>query len=184
MSSRKQPKRGRPSKRGKAYNAVIAERRARVSHLYRSNYAIHEISKLIGLHPNDVSDDLKALRAEWREARLTNMDDAMSEQLAKLDLVEREAHDAWEKSKLDAQVRRVTSGPDGRIRVSERRGQYGDPRFKEIILKCIAQRCKILGLEAPTKTESKTTVELPPSREELLEKLQQRLSVLKPKAKE
>lgn len=168
------------SRRSKQQRDISAERRAQVSKLYRQGYAQYEIAKLVGACVNTITNDMAANRAEWREARLMNMDEIVAEQLAKIDLTEREAWEAWEKSKQDAKAisRTKDSGGEGGARTTvrrERRGQYGDPRFSEIVLKCIAQRCKLLGLEPPDKSEVKI-YQPPLSREELAEKLRQQLS--------
>jgi len=34
--------------------------------------------------------------------------------------------------------------------------QYGNPRFLDIVLKCVTKRCEILGLYAPSKIEATT----------------------------
>lgn len=177
--TKKKPERKPPSRRSQQQGAVTAERRARVSNLYRRGYAFVEIAKLVDVHPNTITDDLKALKAEWRETRLMNMDEAIAEQLAKIDLTEREAWDAWEKSKQDAKLFSKTddSGTDEggprTITRRERRGQYGDPRFHDVVLKCIAQRCKLLGLEPPEKSEVSLEYKPPPTRAEVWAMFQQ-----------
>ena len=49
-------------------------------------------------------------------------------QLSKLDLLEREAWDGWERSKQT--------------------GHAGDPRMLLMVLRCVERRCQILGLDA------------------------------------
>lgn len=163
------------SPRSKQHRDQGEARRALVAALYLDHYRQGEIARELGVHINTVTADIKALREEWRAARLTNMDEIFAEQLAKLDQTEREAAAEWHRSKKDAEIQRTVRGPEGTTTTTERRGQCADPRYREIILKCIAQRCKLLGLEPPEKSE--VQIYQPPlSREELAEKLRQQLS--------
>lgn len=151
----------------------MAERRARVAKLYTSNMPLYQIAVELGVDREVITDDLKALRAEWREARLTNMDEAIAEQLAKLDHAEREAWVEWERSKKNAKARIKTTETAMGIATTkvrkEVRGQCGDPRYEDIILKCITKRCELLGLDAPKKSEMDVNVHKPPlTRAELM----------------
>lgn len=102
-----------------------------------------------------VSNDLREIRRRWQESTLRDFDMAKALQLAKIDRMETEAWDAWHRS---IGKRRVTSaGRDssaggGREHAQVRtEDQFGDPRYLATIQRCIDQRCKLLGLDAPMK---------------------------------
>lgn len=109
-----------------------------------------------------VCKDVKRLIKEWQEERLEDTQEKITTELARLDQVIREAWEMWEKSKQDystksqAQTGLPKKSPDGQM-VSidtikammwdaEKRGN-GDPRYLDVILKALNQRCKLLGLD-------------------------------------
>lgn len=161
-------KKKRPSPRSQQQSAATAERRVRVAELYCQGKAFYEIAKLVGACVNTITEDMKANRAEWRERRSLAMDAAIEEHLAKIDEAERKAWVAWDRSVQDAVAKVTTTEHDGKTSTrEEERGQAGDPRFLEIVLKCCKQRCDLLGLEAPKKTEVTLEQKPPATRAEV-----------------
>lgn len=105
-----------------------------------------------------ISYDLQRIQEDWRESALIDIDEAKTQELAKIDRLEREYWDAWEKSKEDAvskTIERYMSGTDKktankRVKEQERTSeQFGDSAFLRGIQWCIEQRCKILGIDKP-----------------------------------
>lgn len=126
---------------------IVAERYLRGE--YQS-----QIAQALGITQQQISQDLKVVRAAWLASTLRDFDALKSEQLAKVDAVEVEAWDAWARSKQprEVTVTEQTEGASATRKASVRReGQAGDPRFLERIQKCIEQRCDILGLHAPKR---------------------------------
>jgi len=115
-----------------------------------------------------VSYDLKAIRTQWLKAAIRDFDQARAEELAKIDLVEVEAWAAWARSQEEKEIAsqeeqhdpivwedakgkpQITYKIKKRIRM-RKEGQAGAPAFLEVVLKCIAKRCEILGLDAPKR---------------------------------
>jgi hypothetical protein len=127
-------------------------RRQDVAQRYLRGEHQHEISRAVGVTQQQISLDLKAIRAEWLQSAIRDFDEAKSEQLAKIDLTEAEAWAAWERSKQPREVTLTeqTEGERGSRKASVRReGRAGDPRFLERVQKCIEQRCTILGFGTP-----------------------------------
>jgi len=112
---------------------IINERRARIAELYLRGWPQYKIAKEVGCSQPQVSHDLKFLSKGWKESALMNIDKIKSQELAKLDHLEREYFDAWERSKNES--------------------RDGDPRFLEGVLKCVAKRADIVGLDSPQKSE-------------------------------
>jgi hypothetical protein len=108
------------------------------------------IAERLNVDQSTVSGDLRAVRREWRDSTLRDFDLAQAEELKKIDRVEREAYAAWEQSKKPAQSAVVNGNIDSQSRKTIK-NRHGDPRMLDIVLKCIAARRTILGLDAPTK---------------------------------
>lgn len=108
-----------------------------VSDLYLRGKTQAFIGAQIGCSQQQVSGYLKKLYKRWEAAAVENIDRHKALELARIDKVESEAWNAWERS--------------------QREGQTGDPRFLELVNKCCAQRCKIIGIEAPVRSEIKVT---------------------------
>jgi hypothetical protein len=99
-----------------------------------------------------------------------DFNEAKARELAKIDKLEREYYAGWRRSCEDEETtRQATKGKvvkrkdeEGEL-VSERpaevtrtrKGQAGDPRFLAGVERCIERRCKILGIDAPTRHEIK-----------------------------
>jgi hypothetical protein len=122
-----------------------------------------EIADYLSNRPNveytlaqpQISYDLKIIRQRWVESSLVNMDEIKAEELAKIDRLEREYWDAWERSLGVHKVHKHRDGGryDGEeITVEE--DSLGDPKYLQGIQWCIDRRVKIFGLDAPRRTET------------------------------
>jgi hypothetical protein len=136
----------------------IAERRKTVASLYLRGKFQSEISKEVNVDRCTVSRDLQVIEEEWLKSGVMDLNAAKARELAKLDEIERQAWDAWEKSRKDSETMEVTgtaqggkSIPDKVKKITHRRD--GDPKYLDIVLNCVRQRRDILGLDAPKKLE-------------------------------
>ena len=68
-------------------------------------------------------------------------------ELQRIDRVEREAWAAWERSQQPVQSAVVTGEDIAKRTRKSVQQKYGDPRFLDIVHKCIAQRRAMLGLD-------------------------------------
>lgn len=108
-----------------------------------------------------VSKDLKKIRREWSENALRDIDAIQRQELEGLAEQERECWEAWDKSKLAAKKERKKTRTGGAQpgtgsideKSTEKSDQCGDPSFQRLILDIREKRAKILGLNAPEKTE-------------------------------
>ena len=132
----------------------------RIASLYLQQWTQAEIAREVGLSQGMISNDLKLIQKRWREETAFNLDEAKSMELARLDTLEREYWAAWERSKSErAKKRQETDGKakDGKPNVKKLSIQMeqrdGNPAFLDGVRNCIADRRKLLGLDAPTKSE-------------------------------
>ena len=75
-----------------------------------------------------ICDDLKRIRAEWRESAVRDFDEARQLELMKLERIEREAWSAWDQSKKPAQSAVVTSEGAAQKTRKSMKNQHGDHR--------------------------------------------------------
>ncbi|HKO24517.1 MAG TPA: helix-turn-helix domain-containing protein [Chloroflexota bacterium] len=142
--------------------------RAEIAQTYLRGEPQHAIAQRLGLSRQQIGYDLQLIRAEWRQSAMRDFEAHKAEELAKLDAMEAEYWAAWQRSQqelvhsteehVDDEIA-VPSGkrhgrmkvPRSRSRVSQRtEAQHGNSAFLFGIERCIEQRCKILGLFAPT----------------------------------
>ena len=116
-------------------NGQLIRDRRRIADLYLRGWLQVDIAAEVGLSQSTVCQDLKALHKQWVASALVDIDIAKSKELAKIDVLERENWDAWQRSCEGAKTK------------------TGNPRFLQGIERCIERRCKILGLDAPRKQE-------------------------------
>lgn len=133
---------------------VILERRKNVAKRYIRGETQWEIARAFEVDQGTISRDLDAIRKLWIEEAVRDMDEIKAKELAKIDTVEAEAWKAWTKSQENAEVMRakrrgIGSGSEERVTSETEKvtkGQAGDPRYLELVLKCVEKRCQILGV--------------------------------------
>src|SRR5262245_58821887 len=127
-----------------------AQRRRKTADMYLKGWSQEAIASFLGISQATVSRDIDAVRAEWREASAVEFGEAVCQALQKLDLVEREAWQAWQRSQtpITSAVRTEGNGPKGPSSRATLKNSHGDPRFLDLVNKCVAQRSLILGLNA------------------------------------
>lgn len=147
------------------------------SELFLKGYTYRDIADKLNAHNKargldytishaNIFRDMKQALIEWKKLRLSNIDDYVHAELAKLDKMEAELWEAWEKSKtgklrnksrnskkpnkLDAEV----NEPDyyGYSETATETSA-GDPRFMDILLNIQQRRAKLLGFDAPAKVD-------------------------------
>ncbi len=132
------------------------------------------------LNDSTISQDLAEVRRRWQVKYLTSMDEAKTRELAHVDKLEQAYWDGWLRS-IESKNREISEliedsskyeipkdGPESRLRppiplpVHTRKkakkmteNRDGDPRMLDGIKWCIDQRCRILGLLAPTELSIK-----------------------------
>src|SRR5215467_12116778 len=85
---------------------VVNHRRQEVAALYLTGKYQTEIARLVGCSQQQVSHDLKAVQQQWLASSIRDFDAVKSEQLAKIDRIERAAWASFERS---LQVREITT---------------------------------------------------------------------------
>lgn len=146
-----------------------------VSSLYKRGYSIRKIQsevmkrlELTTYSTATVKRDIDTLLAEWRASRLEDMDMALQLELERIDETVAELWEQWEKSKTDySRTSRKQKGSpvkDGTTGASTIRTyqtekteteifRLGDPSYIAEIRQQLAERRKLLGLYASTRTE-------------------------------
>ena len=145
---------------------MMQQRMQIVAPLWRKSWTLKEIREEVmnrlGLETYSIKcvhTDVQRLIKEWQEERLENTEDKITAELARIDLVIKEAWAAWEKSKEDYDKRSKTAmfltKKDKQgvkitmdvIKQSQKEAQercYGNPKYLDVILKAMEQRCKLL----------------------------------------
>jgi hypothetical protein len=137
--------------RSTAEELAIESRRSQIAGLFLQGIKRqNELAQRVGVDRSTVSRDLKALNARWKETAVRDLDAAKGQELERIDLLEQEYWQAWEKSKNghETTTTEQTTTPDGeRTKAGIRReDQHGDPRYLAGVQWCIDKRCEILGL--------------------------------------
>ena len=142
----------------------ISRDRKLIADLYCQGWIQADIAEYINkkrdytLTQQMISYDIKRIQAEWLKSSLIDLNTVKAQELGKIDRLEREYWSAWIESKKDAEIfvergkgADATEGDTTIETVHTRKGQVGDPRFLDGVNRCREQRCKIIGLYAPTK---------------------------------
>ena len=166
-------------RKGRTEDEILRDR-ARIAELYLRGRKQWEIGQELGLSQQMVSYELGIIRKQWMESAVRDFDEAKGRELDRIDHLEREAWDGWERSKRHRLVSvsgieekstgsaaddRPAAPTETRTREETRKtDQVGDPRFLEKVAWCIDQRCKILGLHAAVRLKHSGDEDGPPIR--------------------
>lgn len=146
---------------GRTREAYLADREE-MARRYMRGESQYKIAAEMGFSQQAVSYNISKCRKEWIANSQQLIGERTMLELAKIDEVERSAWEGWLRSCKDSEklVSETNTGGDkpGTKERVEIEPQAGDPRFLDVVLKCVQQRCKILGLDAPTKVEDVTPV--------------------------
>lgn len=133
-----------------------------IERLYVQGRSQREIAAMLSrerpytLSHKTIGRDIHEILARWRAEMLRGIDELKAAELARLNRMEREAWDAWERScqikerTLSEQKQGTAAGQRAQL---TREQQTGDPRYLQIVQWCITKRCAILGLDAPTQVQ-------------------------------
>lgn len=99
--------------------------------------------------PMRVYKDLKQLLINWKRDHEENIDLYITKELSKLDKIETELWDAWERSKKRIVSRIRQSG----LKTERSESFAGNPRYLDLVLSVQQRRAKLLGLDAPVKVD-------------------------------
>ena len=114
------------------------------------------IAERLGISQPTVCRDLKVIHQEWQDSAKEDIGCIVARELAKLDMMETELWNEWQRSKLESQKKVVEERPTakggtGKILRIETAGQTGDARYINALLGIQDRRAKLLGIDAPTK---------------------------------
>lgn len=127
------------------------ERRRQVGTLYLQGFFQSEIAQRLGVTQQQISYDLKQLHQRWYHASVEDIAARKALELQKIEVIEREAWAAWERSKKPREVT-ITEASEGahpgRKATMRKEGQAGDPRFLAEIGRCVDRRVALLGIGA------------------------------------
>lgn len=140
--------------------AVAIERREKVWDLRKKGWTYELIAKEVGVTVGSVSKILTRLTKVYNDRFIEDVAKVKAEQVSSLEQVGYEAYQAWERSKEVAKLirqKKAVSANGESLGISEQilesRDQDGDPRYLTLYLKSKEDIRKIIGADAPTKSE-------------------------------
>jgi len=115
-----------------------------------------ETERGYALSKTQVFDDIKAALKEFKVSNAQMVDDQMHIELARINKLEREYWDAWERScsmrrKIKIEGGAIDGGQTSGGSLKERTSEelFGDPRYLQGVQWCVDRRCKLMGLDQP-----------------------------------
>lgn len=129
---------------------------AKVSELYCKGMLQMDIAHQLGVVPSQIMYDMKILMARWKESQIQNIDERKIAELTRIDQLELTYWDGWARSLKDKRVTMLAKDkgqwPQTHTSIKKER-RDGSATFLQGVQWCIEQRCKILGLYAPSKID-------------------------------
>lgn len=125
-------------------------RRQEMIQLYRDGFTQQYIADQMGCTRENIAMQLKRVRIEWLSQSLIDLAERMAVEESQIVEVQNKAVLAWYKSctpkvKRTEKVKDGEEGQETEHSVTDE-NQCGDPRYLEVMLKCIERRCKLFGI--------------------------------------
>ncbi|HEV7225260.1 MAG TPA: hypothetical protein VGN42_21315 [Pirellulales bacterium] len=141
----------------KKQRTAIEHRRRQVAELFLKGYSQTAIGNQLDVTQATICNDLKKIHEIWRASTIRDFDLAAAAALLRLDLIECEAWEAWERSKKPAQSAVILGEGVSQPTRKTLRNQNGDPRYLTVVLRCEEARRALLALDPPKRTEPADT---------------------------
>jgi len=143
----------------KSTDLQIAFVQKQIAHYYLQGKTQQDMADDFGVSLSTVRRHIKLLREEWKERALYDFSIAKSEELAKVDEIERIAWDQFHKSLAGKEVATtMDNGTTVTEMMSRTTTGTSDIKWLDKIQWCVDQRCKILGLHAPKQAVINQTI--------------------------
>jgi hypothetical protein len=157
--------------RGRRKDEVETDRQI-IMPLYFKGYTLRDIAARCTAQTGryvshiTVRADIKNMLEDFRRERNDMIEYNLTIELEKINVLELEYWQGWEKSKTDkrqkSMKRRESSDSKSNNYTEQSETEMvnmGDPRYLEGVQWCIATRCKLLGIEAPKRVDVTTAGE-------------------------
>lgn len=147
--------------------ATAEERRAQVADMFLEGQTYAQIAAHFGVSATTIRKDVVKARERWREEADLDFQTHFNAEMARIRKIEREAWVQFRKSQAEASEKMSLTepaqpGPGGesgqpaakpgsRKVEKSKREKSGAVAYMRIILDCLKERCKLLGLYAPEK---------------------------------
>lgn len=129
------------------------QHRALIAELLLKNWTQAAIGQYLEISQSQVSRELRRIKEDWKKESERDFELSIQQELKRLELIERTYWEAWEKS-LQPKESTSSEKKGSELKVGKRSEQRaGNPAFLKGVMDCIDRRCKLLGLDAPIKSE-------------------------------
>lgn len=156
----------------KLSQAEREERHDLLAQMYVKGYTQAEMAAELGLVQSTINKEIRKMVDRWAGTKFEDLDRYKSEQLHRINMMESELWEAWEKSKtarkvivnksksgeLLNDVDAITGRPIKvqedkywKLATTEEEATGGDMQYMNGIMWCVSERSKILGINAPKK---------------------------------
>ena len=137
--------------------------RQEIARLYLQGVIQADIADRLGMTRQMVGYDLKAIREAWLKSSLSNFNERIAVELAKIDNVEVEYWQAWQRSTQvkESSTAKIITDNEGKERNeagTKQEQMTGDEKFLAGVRWCIDRRLKLFGLDAPIKIDWRQTL--------------------------
>jgi hypothetical protein len=142
--------------------AKLITRRVKVFDLYRAGHLQKEIARSLKISQQTVSTDIQLSLNEWRENHRGSIAEHTELELKRINMIETEAQRQYETCCL--------------AKPEERKGNPSD--YLRMMLDCSKERRKLLGIDSPSRHETKSEVTISrtfKTREEMKQEITQGL---------
>jgi hypothetical protein len=126
-----------------------AEAKQRALELRQRGFSYRQIAQAIGYR--NASTAWRCVMAAIHERYAEPAEEVTKLELAKLDSIEAEAWQAWEKSTSDAQRHTTKEGKDGTETTHTVETRCGDAGYLNVLVRVAERRSALCGLDAPKK---------------------------------
>jgi hypothetical protein len=119
----------------------------KMTSMLRRGVPRYAIAQQLGVSAQQISYDWKVVVRQYHKDMNADIEELIGEKLLQYAEIKKEAWEAWEKSKLDAEeetTEEFTSAKYSNTKtISKKSGRCGDPNFLKIICQCMKEECEL-----------------------------------------
>ena len=144
----------------------IEEDRKNIAELFIQSYSLQQIADEITknrdyeLSTSQICRDIKFVVNQWKTDTSAFIDERMESDLMKLEKIENEAWQAWDRSKGKRTTKTQSQTGEEITKTIKEENLIGDPKFLDVIRQVLQDRANLLGYMAPKKVDTSVSISL------------------------
>lgn len=142
----------------------IIDDRAKIADMFLKSYSHRQITEQLNaqnpysLSAQQILRDIHVIISDWKTSTSALIDERMEQDLMKLEKIENEAWEAWDRSRGKKITKTATESDGVKTKQIKEEQLIGEPKFLDLIRQVLQDRANLLGYMAPKKVDTSVSI--------------------------